>query len=250
MSASQVSAAVQDYLKVIWLAQERSAAAVSTKMLSDRLGVAPSSVSEMIGRLTRLKLVDHARYGAIALTLDGRRLAVAMVRRHRLLEAFLVSVLGYSWEQVHPEAEQLEHAVSDEFIQRIDDLLGHPARDPHGDPIPTADGHVPAQRTTPLTQVNDGEIVTIERISDADPSVLRTAATLGLIPGSRWIIEQTDPGPGQIRIRRQPGGSHPHAGHTPAPAGPAVLIDQVMADSVWVLANLPPAAADTPLNKA
>lgn len=237
MSASEVSGAVQDYLKAIWLAQERSAAAVSTKMLSGRLGVAPSSVSEMIRRLTRLGMVEHLRYGAITLTQNGRLVAVAMVRRHRLLEAFLVSVLGYSWEQVHPEAEQMEHAVSDAFIQRIDELLGHPARDPHGDPIPTIDGHVPAQLATLLSQVNTGEIVVIERVSDADPMVLHTAATLGLVPGSIWIVEGYGLSPEQIRIRRHFGDSHQAARNTAGHAAPVVPIEQVLAHSVWVLPN-------------
>lgn len=133
----------QDYLKVIWTAQEWSHEKVSTKMLAERIGVSASTASESIRKLADQGLVDHEKYGAVTLTAAGRAAALAMVRRHRLMETFLVRELGYSWDEVHDEAEVLEHAVSDTMLDRIDAKLGHPTRDPHGDPIPAADGHVP-----------------------------------------------------------------------------------------------------------
>ena len=141
----QLSAVAQDYLKVIWTASEWSEDTVSTKMLSERIGVSASTVSEAIRKLADQGMVDHARYGAISLTERGRHAAVAMVRRHRLIETYLVRELGYGWDEVHDEAEILEHAVSDLMMSRIDAKLGFPQRDPHGDPIP-----VHNRRTTVL----------------------------------------------------------------------------------------------------
>ncbi|PSR59622.1 DtxR family transcriptional regulator, partial [Nocardia sp. MDA0666] len=141
--APSLSSVAQDYLKVIWSAQEWSQEKVSTKLLAERIGVSASTVSEAVRKLADQGLVEHARYGAITLTDNGRRAAVAMVRRHRLIETFLVSELGYGWDEVHDEAEVLEHAVSETLVERIDAKLGHPDRDPHGDPIPSVDGAVP-----------------------------------------------------------------------------------------------------------
>jgi DtxR family Mn-dependent transcriptional regulator len=169
----------QDYLKVIWSAREWSTAAVTTKMLAERLGVGASTVSEMVRRLRALGLVEHAPYGAIALTEAGHAHAVVMVRRHRLLETFLVRELGYGWDEVHDEAEVLEHAVSDLLVERIDARLGRPARDPHGDPIPTPDGQVPSPLARSVWDLEPGDWV-VARIADADPQVLRYCASVGL----------------------------------------------------------------------
>lgn len=141
-----LSSVAQDYLKVIWTIQEWSLERISTKLLSEKMGVSASTVSEAIRKLSDQGLVDHARYGSIALTDTGRAAAVSMVRRHRLLETYLVHELGYGWDEVHDEAEILEHAVSDLMISRIDAKLGFPERDPHGDPIPAADGSIPTPR--------------------------------------------------------------------------------------------------------
>ncbi|WP_229745944.1 metal-dependent transcriptional regulator [Rhodococcoides trifolii] len=180
MNPLLLSAVAQDYLKVIWTASEYSDEPVSTKMLSERIGVSPSTVSEAIRKLSDQGMVDHARYGAIALTETGRRAAVAMVRRHRLIETFLVQELGYGWDEVHDEAEVLEHAVSDLLMDRIDIKLGHPDRDPHGDPIPTADGDIPAPRAIPLSEFRVGQEGRVARISDADPDMLRYFDTVGI----------------------------------------------------------------------
>ncbi|ESV55891.1 iron dependent repressor, N-terminal DNA binding domain protein [Mycobacteroides abscessus MAB_082312_2258] len=143
---TDLTTVAQDYLKVIWTAQEWSHEKVSTKMLAERMGVSASTASESIRKLADQGLVDHEKYGAVTLTDHGRKAAVLMVRRHRLLETYLVNELGYGWDEVHDEAEVLEHAVSDLLLAKIDAKLGHPQRDPHGDPIPGPDGQVPTPR--------------------------------------------------------------------------------------------------------
>ncbi len=175
-----LSAVAQNYLKVIWNAQEWSLEKVSTKMLADRIGVSASTASESIRRLAEQGLVDHEKYGAVTLTESGRRAALAMVRRHRLLETFLVSELGYGWDEVHDEAEVLEHAVSDQLVARIDAKLGFPQRDPHGDPIPASNGQVPTPPARQLWACRDGDAGTVARISDADPEMLRYFDSIGI----------------------------------------------------------------------
>ncbi|MFH5824442.1 metal-dependent transcriptional regulator [Georgenia sp. AZ-5] len=175
----ELTAANQDYLKVIWTAQEWSAEPVTTTLLARKMGFSPSTVSEAVKKLTASGLLAHARYGAIELTEPGRAAALAMVRRHRIIETFLVAELGYAWDEVHDEAEVLEHAVSDRLVDALDARLGHPRRDPHGDPIPTPAGEVPAPPATPLHLVEDGT-VRVARISDTDPQVLRYFADLGV----------------------------------------------------------------------
>jgi DtxR family Mn-dependent transcriptional regulator len=175
-----LSTVAQDYLKVIWTAQEWSREKVSTKMLAERIGVSASTASESIRKLADQGLVDHEKYGAVTLTEAGRRAALAMVRRHRLMETFLVNELGYGWDEVHDEAEILEHAVSDRMLDRIDAKLGHPTRDPHGDPIPAADGQVPTPPARQLSVCRDGDAGTVARISDADPEMLRYFDSVGI----------------------------------------------------------------------
>jgi len=178
----------QDYLKVIWTAQEWSHEKISTKLLAKRIGVSASTASESIRKLAEQGLVDHEKYGAVTLTDAGRRAALAMVRRHRLMETFLVRELGYSWDEVHDEAEVLEHAVSDQMLDRIDAKLGHPTRDPHGDPIPAADGQVTTPPARQLSACQNGEAGTVARISDADPEMLRYFDTVGISLDSRLRV--------------------------------------------------------------
>lgn len=177
---TDLTAVAQDYLKVVWAAQEWSDERVTTKLLAERIGVGASTVSETVRRLSAQGLLEHAPYGAITLTERGRALALAMVRRHRLLETYLVSELGYGWDEVHDEAEVLEHAVSDLLVERIDVRLGHPTRDPHGDPIPGPDGTVVRPPAVPLAELVVGDRGTVARISDADPDVLRYLAEIGV----------------------------------------------------------------------
>jgi DtxR family transcriptional regulator, Mn-dependent transcriptional regulator len=178
----------QDYLKVIWTAQEWSHEKVSTKMLAERIGVSASTASESIRKLADQGLVDHEKYGAVTLTAEGRAAALAMVRRHRLMETFLVRELGYRWDEVHDEAEVLEHAVSDTMLDRIDAKLGYPTRDPHGDPIPAADGRVPTPDARQLSVCRDGDTGTVARISDADPEMLRYFDSVGISLDARLLV--------------------------------------------------------------
>src|SRR6185312_9783623 len=143
MSVSELTNTAQDYLKVIWTATEWMPQPITVKQLAERMGVRAATVSDGIRRLAENGMLRHEPYGSIELTDAGRRHAIAMVRRHRLIETFLVETLGYGWDEVHDEAEVLEHAVSDTLVDRIDAKLGHPDRDPHGDPIPSVDGAVP-----------------------------------------------------------------------------------------------------------
>lgn len=183
-----LSSVAQDYLKVIWTAQEWSPDKVSTKMLAEKIGVSASTASESIRKLADAGLVDHEKYGAVTLTDQGRRAALAMVRRHRLIETFLVCELGYGWDEVHDEAEILEHAVSDRLIARIDAKLGFPQRDPHGDPIPAPDGQVPTPPARQLWACADGETGTVARISDNDPEMLRYFAQVGISLDARLRV--------------------------------------------------------------
>lgn len=178
--ARDLTTVAQDYLKVIWTVQEWSLEKVSTKLLAERLGVSASTASESIRKLADQGLVDHEKYGAVTLTEAGRAAALAMVRRHRLMETFLVRELGYSWDEVHDEAEILEHAVSERMLDRIDAKLGYPTRDPHGDPIPAADGRVPTPDARQLSACHDGDTGVIARISDADPEMLRYFDSVGI----------------------------------------------------------------------
>ena len=211
----------QDYLKVIWSAREWSDAPVTTTLLAKRLGVGVSTVSETVRRLTEQGLVDHAPYGAVTLTGMGRAHAVAVVRRHRLLETFLVAELGYGWDEVHDEAEVLEHAVTDRFVERIAEHLGHPARDPHGDQIPGPDGALTTPPARVLWEVEPGEWRVV-RISDADPELLRYLHAAGLVPDTVLTVSRHDV-TGVVSVRL--GGS-----------GGGVELGEVAATAIWLTA--------------
>ncbi len=193
MPVSELSSTAQDYLKLIWSATEWADKPITVGVMAERIGVKPSTVSDGIKRLAAQGLVTHAPYGSIELTEAGREHAVAMVRRHRLLETFLVEILGYGWDEVHDEAEVLEHAVSDLMVDRIDRLLKHPSRDPHGDPIPPAVGAPAATVGFQLDQAKPGSQVTVTRISDEDPDMLRYFTELGLAPESRLTVRERRP---------------------------------------------------------
>lgn len=184
MDPSEITPVAQDYLKAIWSATEWGDPPITTSALAARFDTSAPNVTDTIKRLAAQGLVEHRPYKPVRLTPSGRAYAVAMVRRHRLLETFLVSMLGYSWDQVHDESEQLEHAASDMLIERIDALLEHPRQDPHGDPIPTADGrtHLP-EGTLRLTDAPPGNY-RIVRVSDTDPALLQVLDLEGLLPGS------------------------------------------------------------------
>lgn len=189
MRVEEITAVAQDYLKVIWTATEWGGPPIATKALADRFGTTQANVSETAKRLAAQGLVEYRPYKPIILTARGTELALAMARRHRLVETFLVTTLGYGWNEVHDEAERLEHAVSDTMIDRIDRLLGHPAADPHGDPIPRPDGTMPAPvDTLPLEGAGAGSY-TVIRISDTDPDVLDRLGVHAIVPGTTILVE-------------------------------------------------------------
>lgn len=200
MPVSDLSPVAQDYLKIIWSATEWAGDPITVTQLAGRMGVRAATVSDGIRRLADQGLLVHEPYGGIELTEAGRRGAVAMVRRHRLIETFLVEELGYSWDEVHDEAEVLEHAVSDELIDRIDHRLGFPARDPHGDPIPTADGTPRRPDAVPLLSAAAGIPLTVVRISDADAGVLRYLGERGIGLDTRLSVAENCDAAGDVTV--------------------------------------------------
>ena len=192
--------AVEDYLKTIYLLTEGDAA-VGTSAIAERLGVAPGSVTGMLKRLGKQGLVEHERYQGARLTGTGQREAIRMIRRHRVLELFMVEVLGYTWDQVHAEAERLEHAVSDGMIDRMARVLGDPEADPHGHPIPSSAGTIRETELPTLAELQAGERGTLRRVSDEDPEALRYLAKLNLIPGVQLEVLEQTPFKGPLRVR-------------------------------------------------
>lgn len=193
MSVSDLSPSAQNYLKAVWSLSEWSESPVTTKLISEKTGLKLSTVSDGVRKLAEQGLLEHTRYGSVALSDRGRTYAVTMVRRHRLIESFLVTVLGYSWDQVHDEAEVLEHAVSDFMIDQIDRVLDRPTRDPHGDPIPAADGTLLQLEAEPLSPGDAGRSVVVERISDEDPALLQFFDSQGIKVGSRLEVQEGPP---------------------------------------------------------
>src|ERR671914_2723077 len=177
------SSSVGDYLKAVWELAVDSGSAASTKSVATRLSVSPASVTNMFARLQEMGLVRYERYRGATLTERGRKEALRLVRRHRLIETFLLEHLGYDWQKVHDEAERLEHAVSDGFTERLAELLGHPGHDPHGDPIPAADGTLAADDSFPLGEAAAGARVRVRKVADDDATVLDYLEEQGLIPG-------------------------------------------------------------------
>jgi DtxR family Mn-dependent transcriptional regulator len=187
-----VSHAMEDYLKAAYRLKMDGKPA-TTQLLADELGVSGPSVTNMVKRLDEMRLMRHTRYQGVELTPAGEKIALEVVRHHRLLELYLAETLGYPWDQVHQEAERLEHHVSDELEARMDSYLGFPTRDPHGDPIPTREGLVPDYLDLPLADLPEGVTATVVRVSDRDPEQLRYLAELGLIPGARVRIVERLP---------------------------------------------------------
>ena len=174
-----MNSVVEDYLKVIYAHTEWQPEPITTGALAARLGLAASSVTEMVKKLVAQGLVSHEPYGAVELTGEGTALALQMVRRHRLIETWLVEHIGYTWDEVHDEAEVLEHAMSDRLLSAIEAQLGHPSRDPHGDPIPRADGTVERPAAVLLAEAPEGGVVA--RVSDRDPLLLRHLEAEGIV---------------------------------------------------------------------
>lgn len=190
---------VEDYLKAIYRLTPEGRFA-STSDIAGLLELSPPSVSGMVKRLSELGLLEHAPYKGVQLTDAGRVAALRMVRRHRLIEAYLVQFLGYGWDTVHVEAERLEHAVSDTLAERMAGALGHPSVDPHGDPIPAADGSIDEPASTALAEVSVGRTVEIRRVDERDPERLRYLASLGLVPGVVVTLRDRQPFDGPVTV--------------------------------------------------
>lgn len=192
--------AVEDYLKAIYQLST-AGAAVSTSAIAERLGVAAGSVTGMLKRLSEAGLVEHTRYYGARLTDAGTGNAVRTIRRHRILELFLVDVLGYTWDRVHEEAERLEHVVTDELIDRMAGVLGEPDADPHGAPIPAAEGEFYEQQFPTLADLGAGDGATLRRVPDEDSAALRYLAELQLRPGAELEVLDVAPFNGPLRVR-------------------------------------------------
>jgi DtxR family Mn-dependent transcriptional regulator len=202
------SQTVENYLKTIYLAQAAepdSDALVPMGRLASALGVVPGTATTMMKTLSESGLVDYEPYMGVRLTAAGEKLASMVLRRHRLLELFLVKVLGMSWAEVHDEAEQLEHAVSERLIDRIDEMLGRPAVDPHGDPIPTAEGRVAPQNHVTLLDAPMSIALRVERIADQDRAFLRFVEDRDLMPGTALTIEERDMAADAVHVRASSG---------------------------------------------
>lgn len=215
--------AADDYLKTIYSHTEWQPDPITPNQLATRLGLAPSSVTEMVKKLHAAGLVDHRPYGPITLTPAGEQRALAMLRRHRLIETWLVRVHGYGWDEVHDEAEVLEHALSDRLLDAIDAQLGRPQRDPHGDIIPAADGSLRRPDAVRLDHAPFGFAGRVVRISDRDPDVLRVLDQLGVeLDEPVWVGESLEGGAGVAILRR---------------AGTEIVVSPAVAGSVWLEAR-------------
>ena len=201
------SSSVGDYVKALW--EIASTGAASTKDVAARLSVSPASVSNMFVRLQEMGLVEYERYRGATLTERGREEALRLVRRHRLIETFLLEHLGYTWEEVHEEAERLEHAVSDGFTERLAEFLDHPDHDPHGGPIPTADGSLTPDDSFPLSEAVAGQRVRIFEVSDENSPMLDYLGERDLIPGRLLSVREVRALDGVVTVEDEDG--EPHA---------------------------------------
>ena len=200
------STSVGDYLKAIW--EVGGSGAASTTDVADRLSVASASVTNMFARLQEMGLAEYERYRGASLTERGREEALRLVRRHRLIETFLLEHLGYSWQEVHEEAERLEHAVSDGFTERLAAFLGHPDQDPHGAPIPAADGTLAAEESFPLDEVPVGDCVRISRVKHEDAAVLSFLGERELVPGRLVEVKEVRALDGVVTVEDEDGVLH------------------------------------------
>jgi len=195
-----LSQAIEDYLKAIF--KLHAGHAVSTKEISEALDISPASVTNMVKRLAGMGLVTHQAYHGVSLTEAGRKIALEIIRHHRLLETYLREIMGYDWSEMHDEAERLEHHISEEFEDRLDEMLGYPTHDPHGDPIPSRAGEVPPVSSDPLTVFPEGRTVLIHRLSDTDPELLTRLESLGLLPNVEitLLAKAGDEGPVTVQV--------------------------------------------------
>jgi len=216
----QITPPIEDYLKAIYtIGQELGEPRASTSAIAARMQVSAASATNMMQKLAEMRLVEYTPYKGVHLTIAGEKIALEVIRHHRLIELYLAEALGYSWDAVHDEAERLEHVISEEFEDRIDAMLGHPTTDPHGDPIPPKEGRPPDDVHRPLNEVATGDRVIVRRVSDQDGELLRSLSSLRLVPGARiTIVERAGYG-GAITLERN---------------GETVSIDERLASKVFV----------------
>ncbi|NBC05242.1 MAG: metal-dependent transcriptional regulator [Bacteroidetes bacterium] len=200
MSRSQ---SVEDYLKTIYKLESETPPdkGVSTSRLAEEMGVANASVTNMLKRLSDMKMVNYESYYGSRLTEAGLKIALEIIRHHRLLELYLKEILGYSWDEVHDEAEKLEHHISEQFEDKIAELLNHPTEDPHGDPIPTKDGKMPNIKLKPLHSVSFDTPYIIRRVKNQNPELLRYLEKQGLIPGVKVEVLDKEPFDGPVKVK-------------------------------------------------
>lgn len=197
MSRSQ---SIEDYLKAIYKLQSMQDGGVSTTDLAREMGVANASVTNMLKRLSKLGMVDYQSYYGTTLTKSGEKIALEMIRHHRLLELYLTEMLGYSWDEVHDEAEKLEHYISEQFEDKISELLNHPTVDPHGDPIPTKDGKMPVISSKKLSSISPGTSCIVKRVKNQDSQILRKLERSGIIPGVKITVVEKDEDSGNLHL--------------------------------------------------
>ncbi len=195
-----LSQSIEDYLKAIYILETEGEGATTTN-IAEALSVSSASVTNMLKKLAKLKLIDHKSYKGAELTEAGEKIALEVVRHHRLLELYLKEMMGYSWDEVHDEAEKLEHHISEQFEDRIAELLNHPTHDPHGDPIPTKDGKVPEIASLAITDAEENTPYIIGRVKDQDPELLRFLEKTGVIPGVKLTVLEKTPFDGPIKVR-------------------------------------------------
>ncbi len=195
-----VGSSVQDYVKAIYKLSLGNKTITPTH-LAERLGVSSAAVTKMVRKLQDLKLVRYARSKGLSLTPSGEKIALEVIRHHRLLELYLTEALGYSWDEVHDEAEKLEHVISEHFEEKIEKLLGYPTHDPHGAPIPTRDGNVEASEIVALSRLEPGQQAVIRQVSDKDSAMLSYLGGLGMYPGTRVEMVAKEPYGGSLRIK-------------------------------------------------
>src|SRR5215212_1364501 len=196
-----ISAAVEDYAKAIYALETDAPGPVTNNAVAERLGVTPASASAMVKKLDTLGLVKHVPYRGIELSAQGRRVALEVLRHHRLLELYLAQSLGVPWDRVHDEAEVLEHHISEELEELIANALGNPTHDPHGDPIPTRDLQVVEDQAPTLDTLEPGQQGRFTRVSDAEPEMLRYLAERGIAPGDDFEVVDKQPFGGPLFVR-------------------------------------------------
>lgn len=197
-----ITQSIQDYLKHIYELNENGGAA-STNDIATRLNIAPASVTGMLQKLASATppLVVYKKHQGVTLTKSGEKVALEVIRHHRLLESFLVNTLGYAWDEVHNEADKLEHVISEDFEARMAEALGHPTRDPHGELIPSADLIMPADESCPLASLRTDETATVRRVSDDDPALLRHLREIGVVPEVKIIVKNYSEFDGNLTIK-------------------------------------------------